>query len=70
MMYELILCDSIIKFVSLLELNSIYYSFSRQCICKFNLREEIDNMDYFMITYGNLDHSGETGIVLNNCKVN
>lgn len=37
--------DSIIKFVSVLELNPIYYSFARQCICNFNLRdEEIDNI--------------------------
>lgn len=32
--------DSIIKFVSLLELEPIYYSFGYQCLCDFNIRDE------------------------------
>lgn len=32
--------DSIIKFVSLLELEPIYYSFEYQCVCDFNIRDE------------------------------
>ena len=32
--------DNIIKFVSLLELEPIYYSFEYQCLCSFNLRDE------------------------------
>lgn len=39
--------ESIIEFVSLLELQPIYYSFARQCICNFNLHdEEIDKILY------------------------
>ena len=37
--------ESMIKFISLLELYPIYYSFARQSICNFNLNdEEIDNI--------------------------
>lgn len=37
--------ETMIKFTSLLELYPIYYSFSRQSICNFNLNdEEIDNI--------------------------
>lgn len=32
--------DNIIKFVSILELEPIYYSFQYQCLCSFNLRDE------------------------------
>lgn len=32
--------DNIIKFVSLLELEPIYYSFEYQCLCSFNLRDD------------------------------
>lgn len=32
--------DNIIKFVSILELEAIYYSFEYQCLCDFNLRDE------------------------------
>ena len=32
--------ENIIKFVSLLELEPIYYSFEYQCLCSFNLRDE------------------------------
>lgn len=32
--------DNIIKFVSLVELEPIYYSFEHQCICSFNVRDE------------------------------
>lgn len=32
--------DNIVKFVSLLELEPIYYSFQYQCLCSFNLRDE------------------------------
>lgn len=32
--------DSIIKFVSLLELEPIYYSFEYQCLCDFNIHDE------------------------------
>lgn len=35
--------DSIIKFVTLLELEPIYYSFDYKCICSFNLRDEEAN---------------------------
>ncbi|MBQ9658096.1 MAG: SEC-C domain-containing protein, partial [Clostridia bacterium] len=32
--------DNIIKFISILELEPIYYSFQYQCLCSFNLRDE------------------------------
>lgn len=32
--------SNIIKFVSILELDTIYYSFYTQCLCSFNLRDE------------------------------
>lgn len=32
--------DNIIKFISTLELEPIYYSFQYQCLCSFNLRDE------------------------------
>lgn len=40
--------DNIIKFVSLLELETIYYSFEHQCLCNFNLRDE--NIDKLLET--------------------
>ncbi len=39
-------------------------------IGEFLKEKEIDNIDYFIVTHGDLDHSGGAGIILNNCKVN
>lgn len=39
-------------------------------IVEFLKEKEIDNIDYFIVTHGDLDHSGGAGIILNNCKVN
>ena len=39
-------------------------------IVEFLKEKEIDNIDYFIVTHGDLDHSGGDGIILNNCKVN
>ena len=38
-------------------------------IVKFLKEKELDNIDYFIITHGDLDHSGGAGIILSNCKV-
>lgn len=39
-------------------------------IVEFLEEKEINNIDYFIVTHGDLDHSGGAGIILNNCKVN
>ena len=39
-------------------------------IVEFLKEKKLDNIDYFIITHGDLDHSGGAGIVLNNCTVN
>lgn len=38
-------------------------------IVKFLKEKKLDNIDYFIITHGDLDHSGGAGIILSNCKV-
>ena len=38
-------------------------------IVKFLKEKKLDNIDYFIITHGDLDHSGGAGVILSNCKV-
>lgn len=39
-------------------------------IVEFLKEKKLDNIDYFIITHGDLDHSGGASIILNNCQVN
>lgn len=39
-------------------------------IVEFLKEKKLDNIDYFIVTHGDLDHSGGAAIVLDNCKVN